>query len=98
MRARGGGAYVRAGGTAWIERCGEALATRKKQVRVVVWIADDPPRPGEPQGKRDMRDAVRRKQVEQKLAWLTARVRVEEAFATTLPGVTAESLPGAGQG
>lgn len=90
------GAHSKTGGPAWVERCGEALAARKHQVRVVAWIVDDPPRPNEPRGKRAARDSERTKQIRQKLGWLTSRVLVEDPLDTELPDVVAENLPGAG--
>jgi hypothetical protein len=91
------GAYTKTGGPEWVERCGRALSARKSQVQVIVWIADDPPGPTEPRGKRAVRDSVRQKEISQKLAWLTSRVWVEDPRNTRLPGVSAQNLPGAGQ-
>jgi hypothetical protein len=91
------GAYAKVGGTDWIERCGATLTARKGQVRVVVWIADDPPGPSEPRQKRAVRDSERLNRIKQKLAWLTSRVLVEDPLEATIPGVIAENLPGAAQ-
>jgi hypothetical protein len=92
------GAYVKLGGSPWVEECGRVLAERKHQVHVVVWIANDAVRPNEPLGKRAIRDSTRLQQVKQKLAWLTARVWVEDPLQSeVVPGVTVKNLPGAGQ-
>lgn len=91
------GAYAKASATGWVELCGQALASRRHQVHVVVWIADDSVRPREPRGKRAARDSVREAEMKQKLAWLTARVRVEDPFESSLPDVVVENLAGAGR-
>ena len=59
-------------------------------------IVDDPPSVREPRGMRAAHDSERTRRIQQKLAWLTARVLVEDPFESTLPDVTAESLQGAG--
>jgi hypothetical protein len=91
------GAYAKTGGVGWIERYGQVLAERKHQVHVVAWIADDALRPAEPLGKRAAYDSVRRAQIQQKLAWLTARVLVEDPFGESMPDVTVGNLPEAGR-
>jgi hypothetical protein len=91
------GAYARTGGTGWIELCGQVLAGRKHQVYVVAWLADDRVRPAEPRGKRAAYDSVRRAQIQQKLAWLTPRVCVEDPLEPGVPDVSVENLPGAGR-
>jgi hypothetical protein len=91
------GAYAKTGGPAWVERCGEALVTRKHQVRVVAWILDDPLRPSEPLAKRAARSSERTQQIRQKLGWLTPRVLVEDPFENGVPDVTVQNLAGAGR-
>jgi hypothetical protein len=91
------GAYARGGGTGWVERCGQVLAARKHQVHVVAWIADDEVRPTEPRGKRAAHESVRLAELKKKLAWLTARVWVEDPFQQGIRDVVVENLPGAGR-
>lgn len=91
------GEFARTGGVAWAERWGEILAGRKHQIHVVAWIADDPPGPREPAGKRAAHASVREKQVKQKLSWLTSRVLVEDPLETGIEDVVVVNLPGAGQ-
>ena len=91
------GEYVRGGGAGWVKPCGQALSSRRHQVRVVAWILDDSPGPREPVGKRAAHDSVRAKQIQQKLSWLTSRVMVEDPFESTIEDTEAENLPGAGR-
>ncbi len=53
--------------------------------------------PSEPGSKRATREDVRLKQMKQRLSWVTRRVWVASPFDPVIPGVTAISLPGAGQ-
>lgn len=91
------GAYVKQGGPEWVELCGKALTARKHQVHVVVWIAEDAMRPGEPDRMRAGRDSVRLLEIKRSLRWLTSRVRVENPLVPSLQDVTVENLVGAGQ-
>jgi hypothetical protein len=66
-------------------------------VYVVAWVAEDPSRPGELAHKRATREQERLSRLKQRLAWLTRRVWIGNPLtSTTVPGVTATSLPGAG--
>lgn len=73
-----------------------------RRVHVFALLAEDSARPGELSSKRGMRAAERSKRVEQRLAWLTPRVRVidplRDAASLLKVGVTATSEAGAGPG
>jgi hypothetical protein len=76
-----------------------AVACNRSIVRVVAWIAEDATRPGEPAYKRKARLSQREASIAQRLAWLTdrRRIRVEDPLREmSVPGVTAQSLAGAG--
>lgn len=91
----------RRGKTGWVEVCANLLVTGIKTpdvVHVVGWVEDAAPRPGEPENKRRVRRGTLKHQLEQRLAWLTSRARLESPLAPNLvPDVIARSLPGAGQ-
>lgn len=82
---------------AWVR----AAQKPERQVRLLALLAEDDSRPGETQGKRDVRASERLHNLKKRLSWLTPRVlvqdpirhagRLQEAY-----GITAESLPGAG--
>jgi hypothetical protein len=90
------GAGAKEGAPAWVARCGTALAGRKHPVRVVAWILDDAARPGEDARKRAARSSERTQRIKQRLAWLTARVLVEDPRTTTLADVRTENLAAEG--
>jgi hypothetical protein len=74
-----------------------AVRDSARPVHVVAWVAEDLARPGELAHKRKVREQERLSVLKQRLAWLTRRVWVSDPLASsTLPGVTAISLAGAG--
>lgn len=91
----------RRGKKEWVEVCANLLVTGLKTpdvVQVVSWVEDAAPRSSEPENKRFVRRGVLRQRLEQRLAWLTARARLDSPLAPRfVPDVTACSLEGAGQ-
>ena len=87
----------RKGSADWVDGCVGRLRDRARPIWVIAWIVDAAPRPAEPDKKRMVWQGIRRKRLEQKLAWLTSKVLLHSPLSTSLPGVTAKSLPGAGQ-
>jgi energy-coupling factor transporter ATP-binding protein EcfA2 len=79
------------------ERWLRAVRGGNRPIHVVAWVAEDPARPGELAHKRKIREQERLSVLKQRLAWLTPRVWVSNPLtATTVPGVSATSLHGAG--
>jgi hypothetical protein len=88
------GARAKTGAPPWVESFVGVLTGGKQQVRVVVWVADDEVRPNEPRAKRAVRDSERLQRAQQRLAWLTSKVWVEDPLrGRGVPGVDVESLP-----
>lgn len=74
-----------------------AVREHARPIHVVAWVAEDLARPGERAHKRAAREHVRLSALRQRLAWLTRRVWVTNPLtSSTVPGVTATSLRGAG--
>ena len=74
-----------------------AVRESARPVHVVAWVAEDLARPGELAHRRAARENIRLSTLKQRLAWLTRRVWVSNPLtSTTIPGVIATSLPGAG--
>jgi hypothetical protein len=79
------------------ERWLRAVRDGARPIHVVAWVAEDLTRPGELAHKRAAREQERLSVLKQRLAWLTRRVWVSDPLSSsTLPGVTATSLPNAG--
>lgn len=78
----------------WLE------AARDRKIQVIALIAEDAARPGEPTGKRKIREDERAARIKQKLAWLTPRVLVGDPLRDpglmARLGIVATSQPGAG--
>jgi hypothetical protein len=74
-----------------------AVREGPRPVHVIAWVAEDLARPGELAHKRASREHERLSVLKQRLAWLTRRVWVTNPLvSSTIPGVTATSIRGAG--